>query len=480
MTWVFIVYLGALIGLALWSRRETRTVEGYFLAGRKLPPWVVAFSANATGESGWLLLGLTGMGYAVGVQAFWIAAGEVLGVALAWGLLSRRLKRLADETDSITVPDVLEAGLQDPKQILRKLSLAIILIMVTFYVAAQMVATGKALDGFTDLSYSSGLLLGAGVIIAYTLIGGFKAVAWSDLLQGLLMLAGLIVLPSVAIDAAGGFSQVVDELGQQDPGLLSPWGPEGESPLALIAILSFLAIGIPFVGAPQLMVRFMSARSEASLGPAMAISVVVIALFDIGAVLTGMAGRVLLPGLEDPEAILPALSNLLLHPALAGVMMIVVLAAIMSTVDSLLILASSAVVRDYLQKIRGSTLENRSLVKIGKWVTLAIGLIGAAFGLNQTPLIFWFVLFAWSGLGAAFGPPLLCLLWFPMTTYKGAAAGMLAGFATTVLWVVFFKAASGNLLEIIPGFAVGLAVTLGVSRATSASHSRRSGPAGDT
>jgi len=467
MTTVFVLYLLALLALALWSRRETHTVQGYYLAGKKLPPWVVAFSANATGESGWLLLGLTGMGYAVGVQAFWVAAGEVLGVSLAWILMSRRLKRLSDETDSITLPDVLEAGLQDPHHLLRKISLAIILIMVTFYVAAQMVATGKAFEGFTELSYSGGVLLGAGVIIAYTLVGGFKAVAWSDLLQGLLMLAGLIVLPWVAIQAAGGLSAVLTDLGQQDPGLLSVWGPDGRSAVSLIAIISFLAIGIPFMGVPQLMVRFMSARSEESLVPAMTISVFVIALFDVGAVLTGMAGRALLPGLEDAETILPVLSTTLLHPILAGVMMIVVLAAIMSTVDSLLILASSAVVRDYFQKLRGSTLHNQALVRLGQWVTLIIGLIGVAFALNQTPVIFWFVLFAWSGLGAAFGPPLLCLLWFPGTNFKGAAAGMVGGFLTTVIWVLVFKEMSNDLLEIIPGFLVGLALTLGVSRATS-------------
>ena len=466
MTLVFLVYLVALMALALWSRKETQTLQGFFLAGKKLPPWVVAFSANATGESGWLLLGLTGMGYAVGAQALWVAAGEVLGVALAWGVMSRRLKRRADQTDSITLPDVLEASVHDPRQILRKISLAIILIMVTFYVAAQMVATGKAFDGFTDLSYTQGLLLGSAVIILYTLVGGFKAVAWSDLLQGLLMLAGLIVLPIVAIQAAGGVPAMLSTLGQQDPGLLSAWGPEGRSAASGIAILSFLAIGIPFMGVPQLMVRFMSARSEKSLAPAMTISVAVIALFDIGAVLTGMAGRALLPGLEDPETILPVLASTLLHPILAAVMMIVVLAAIMSTVDSLLILASSAVVRDYLQKIRGSTLQAEALVRLGKWVTLVIGGIGVAFALNQTPVIFWFVLFAWSGLGAAFGPPLLCLLWVPGTNLKGATSGMVGGFLTTVLWVLIFKEQTHDLLEIIPGFLVGLALTLGVSRAT--------------
>ncbi len=180
-----------------------------------------------------------------------------------------------------------------------------------------------------------------------------------------------------------------------------------------MGIFSFLAVGLPFMGVPQLMVRFMSARSEKSLVPAMTISITVILLFDLGAVLTGMAGRALMPGLGDPEQILPLLSNSLLPPVWAGVMMVVVLAAIMSTVDSLLILASSAVVRDYWQQIRGTTLSDHALANRGKLVTLVIGLIGIGFALHQTPLIFWFVLFAWSGLGAAFGPVLLCALWYP-------------------------------------------------------------------
>jgi SSS family transporter len=336
--------------------------------------------------------------------------------------------------------------------------------MVGAYVAAQMVATGKAFDGFTELNYAQGVLLGATVIIGYTLVGGYKAVAWTDLVQGLLMLAGLILLPAVAIHAAGGWDAVTDALTIQDPGLLSPWGPEGRSVTALVGILSFLAIGLPFMGVPQLMVRFMSARSEESLVPAMAISITVILLFDLGAVLTGMAGRALFPGLEDPEGILPLLSTELLPPVLGGIMMVVVLAAIMSTVDSLLILASSAVVRDYWQQMRGAALDDRAFAARGKIVTLVIGLIGVAFALHQTPLIFWFVLFAWSGLGAAFGPVLLCALWYPKTTLRGAIAGMLGGFVTTVAWVLWLKPLAWDLLEVIPGFAVGLALTVFFSR----------------
>ncbi|MDH3923461.1 MAG: sodium/proline symporter [Xanthomonadales bacterium] len=466
ITVIFVLYLVVLAGLALWSRSETHSMSGYFIAGKKLPPWVVAFSTNATGESGWLLLGLTGMGYAVGAQAFWVVAGEVIGIALAWAMLSRRIKRLADETDSITVPDVLAARFNDRAHVLRKISLLIILVMVGAYVAAQMVATGKAFDGFTDLDYSTGVLVGAAVIILYTLVGGYKAVAWTDLVQGVLMLAGLIIVPLIAIDAAGGWAMVVDNLASQDPGLLTAWGPAGKSTAALIGILSFLAVGLPFMGVPQLMVRFMSARSEQSLVPAMAISVVVILLFDVGAVLTGMAGRALFPGLDDPESILPVISTTLLHPVLGGIMMVVVLAAIMSTVDSLLILASSAVVRDYWQQILGSKLSDRALAHRGKLLTVVIGIIGIVFALHQTPVIFWFVLFAWSGLGAAFGPVLLCALWYPGTNLQGAIAGMLGGFLTTVAWVLWLKPHFYELLEVIPGFIVGLALTVIISKVT--------------
>lgn len=371
------------------------------------------------------------------------------------------------------MPDVLAARFDDRAHVLRRLSVLIILGMVGAYVAAQMVATGKAFDGFTALSYPQGVLLGATVIILYTLVGGYKAVAWTDLVQGVLMLLGLILLPIVAIRAAGGWSAVSNGLVLQDPGLLSLWGPEGASVSALVGVFSFLAIGLPFMGVPQLMVRFMSARSEQSLVPAMIISVTVILLFDVGAVLTGMAGRALFPGLEDPEGILPLLSTELLPPLAGGIMMVVVLAAIMSTVDSLLILASSAVVRDWWQQMRGAALDDRAFAARGKVVTLVIGLIGIAFALHQTPLVFWFVLFAWSGLGAAFGPVLLCALWYPRTTLAGAVAGMLGGFLTTVAWVLWLKPLAWDLLEVIPGFGVGLLLTVAVShRRPAASKSR--------
>ncbi len=463
---VLVAYLLVLIALAVWSRRETDSLSGFFLAGKKLPYWVVAFSTNATGESGWLLLGLTGMGYAVGAQAYWVVVGEVIGIALSWTLISRRLKRLSDETDSITLPDVIAARFNDSKHILRSIAVVIILTMVCAYVTAQMVASGKALSSFVGMDYTSAVIVGAIIIIAYTFVGGYKAVAYTDVVQGVLMLGGLIIVPAVAVSAAGGWQSVTSNLAAQDPGLLSMWNITDSGFPGWIALVSFLAIGLPFLGVPQLMVRFMSARDEDELKKARILSVIVILLFDVGAVTAGMAGRALFPGLDDAETIFPLLSTELFPPLITGVMMVVVLSAIMSTVDSLLLLASSAVVRDTLQKIVGSSRSDKTLAGYGKIVTILIGVIGVVFAIGEVKFIFWFVLFAWSGLGAAFGPVIICMLYYKRTTLPGVAAGMLGGFLTSVIWVLVFKADTYELYEMIPGFIVGMTLTLLVSRIT--------------
>jgi Na+/proline symporter len=257
---VFVLYLLVLVVLAVWSRRETGTLAGFFLAGRRLPAWVIAFSANATGESGWLLLGLTGMGYAVGAQAFWVVFGEVIGIALSWGVVARRLKRSSDEVGAITLIDVLVARFGDTRHVLRGVSVVVILTMVTAYVAAQMVASGKAFGTFMGMGHTTAVLLGAATTMAYTFVGGYKAVAYTDVVQGVMMLLGLIVMPFAAIRSAGGWDAVRSKLGTVDPELLKLIGG-GEHGVAMcVAIASFLAIGLPFLGVPQMMVRFMSAQ----------------------------------------------------------------------------------------------------------------------------------------------------------------------------------------------------------------------------
>lgn len=464
---VVVVYLLLLVGLAIWSRAESQSLQGYYLAGKKLPYWVVAFSTNATGESGWLLLGLTGMGYAVGAKAYWVVVGEVLGVALSWIYVSRRLKRMSDDADSITVPDVLSARFAEQKNIIRSIAVVIILSMVIVYIAAQMIATGKAVESFTDFGFKEGVFVGAAIIIGYTFVGGYKAVSYTDVLQGVLMLLGLIIVPLAAIIAAGGWGAITANIATQDPALLDFFAFTGDGLAGWIGAISFLAIGLPFLGVPQLLVRYMSCRDDNELKKARWVSIVVMTFFGVGAVTAGIAGRALFPGLEDSETIFPVLSSAFFPPLVTGVLMVIVLSAIMSTADSLLLLASSAVVRDTMQKLLGSQRSDHQLAVIGKFTTLLIGVLGVFLVFQVAEeTIFDLVLVAWSGLGCAFGPVVLCLLYYKKTTGWGVAAGMLAGFLTSSIWVVFIKANTYGLYEAIPGFSAGALATLLVSYLT--------------
>jgi sodium/proline symporter len=464
---VLIAYLGVLAALAVWSSRETHTLSGYYLAGKKLPYWVVAFSTNATGESGWLLLGLSGMGYAVGVQAYWVVVGEVLGIAASWWIIARRLKKFGDASDAITVPDILAAKFAEKAKLIRAIAVVIILVMVTAYVTAQMVATGKAFSSFLGMEYATGVIVGSIFIIGYTFVGGYKAVSYTDVVQGVLMLVGLIVVPAAAIIASGGWGEVQSNLMLQDPALVDLFAVSDGGKPVLIAIASFIAIGLPFLGVPQLLIRYMSARDDGEIKKARIVSVSVLLIFTTGAVTAGVAGRALFPGLEDAETIFPVLSNNLFPEIISGMLLVVVLSAIMSTVDSLLLLASSAVVRDTYQKIIGTEKSEATLSNYGKIVTVIIGAIAVVMGIQEPRVIFDFVLASWSGLGSAFGPVVIAILYYQRTTWEGVVAGMLGGFIASVAWLAWFKADFYGLYEAIPGFTVGLLLTFGVSWLTS-------------
>ena len=464
---VLIVYLGILAALAIWSRRETHTLSGYYLAGKKLPFWVVAFSTNATGESGWLLLGLSGMGYAVGVQAYWVVVGEILGIAASWWIIARRLKKFGDETDAITVPDVLAAKFVDKWHLIRGIAVVIILVMVTAYVTAQMVASGKAFQSFLGMDYSTGVIVGSIFIIGYTFVGGYKAVSYTDVVQGVLMLIGLIAVPVAAVAYAGGWGEVQSNLMLQDPALIDMFAVSDGGKPVMIAIASFIAIGLPFLGVPQLLIRFMSARDDREIKRARIVSVSVLLIFTVGAVTAGVAGRALFPGLDDPETIFPVLSNNLFPPIIAGMLLVVVLSAIMSTVDSLLLLASSSVVRDSYQKIIGTDKSEETLSNYGKIVTVIIGAIAVVLGIQEPRVIFDFVLASWSGLGSAFGPVVIGILYYKRITWEGVISGMLGGFIASVVWLMWFKDDFYGLYEAIPGFTAGLLLTYGVSALTS-------------
>ena len=449
---VVIGYLAVLVGIGVWSRSASRDISGYYVGHKQLPSWVIAFSSNTTGESAWLLLGLTGMGYLVGVHAFWVVLGEVMGVTLAWRFVAIPFKEATDRYDAITVPDYLEARFRDTRHIFRIVGMVIIVTMVTAYTSAQLTASGKAFSSFLGTSYQVGVLLGAAVILFYTTVGGFKAVAYSDVLQGVLMFTGLLVMPIVGIVAVGGWIPLMNQLRQLDPALVTPMGSAGFSLTGVLSAASFVGIGLAFLGAPQLLTRFISAKDKKAIVDGGLIAVICIIVFDVGAVMTGMAGRALFDGLADQETIFPTMSAGLFPSVFTGLFLVMVLAAIMSTVDSVLILASSAVVRDVIQKTLNSPASESLLTFYGKVTTVIIGLIALFFAFGEARVLFWFVLFAWSGLGAAFTPVVLASLFWKGTTREGAIAGMVVGFLVTVIWVVAFKADFYDLYEMIPGF----------------------------
>ncbi|EED36824.1 sodium/proline symporter [Luminiphilus syltensis NOR5-1B] len=463
---VLLVYLGFMLAIGVWARRSHDSAAGYFLAGRKLPYWIVAFSMNATGESAWLLLGLSGVAYLTGLQALWVVAGETIGVALAWLLVARRLNEQSRENNTITVPDFLSTRFPAQGAPIRYVSVAIILVMACAYIAAQMLATGKAFNVFLGWNYSTGVWVGGLVTVAYTAFGGFKAVAYTDAVQALLMLFALVAIPVVGIAAIGGPTELWHGLQAIDPRLLIPWSVGEGKLVAVVAIASALAVGLPFLGVPQLLVRFMATRDTRDVPRAAAVSIVVIILFDVGAVATGLVGRILFPSLGDAEQVMPVLAQELFSPIVTGVLVVAVLSAVMSTVSSLLNLASSALVHDIYRKVSQRSGSSRREAIIGQWVTLALGIAGCLVALVQDGFIFSLVLFAWSGLGAAFGPVMLCTLRWSGTTGRGVIAGMIAGFFTSVTWALLAKSATFGLYEMIPASVASLLATVLVSRAT--------------
>ena len=463
---VLVVYLAVLLRIGWWGRTASHEVSGYYVAGKRLPSWVIAFSSNATGESAWLLLALTGMGYLAGAHAFWVIPGELGGVALSWMLVARPFKAYTDRYDAVTVSDFLENRFRDSAHVLRLVSAVIIFSMATVYVAAQLTASGRAFESFLGTTYESGVIIGAAIVLYYTTVGGFKAVAYSDVVQGVLMVACLILLPTVGIVAAGGWAGMTATLAQADPAFLRPMGAHGLTAPGIASAVGFVAIGFAFLGSPHLLTRFIAARHQDDIVVAGPIAVLCMTVFIVGAILTGIAGRALFPGLEDPETIYPLMGSELFPAFFTGIFLVIVLAAIMSTVDSLLLLASSAVVRDVIQKVFRPSWSELLYSRAGKLTTVVIGAGALALALPEVRAIFWFVLFAWSGLASAFTPVVLCSLFWRRTTRAGAIAGMISGFAGAVGWVLLFKDHFYDLYEMIPGFALGFAATVGVSLLT--------------
>lgn len=428
-----------------------RNIRDYYAGGKNLGFFSVAFSARATGESSWLLLGLTGTGFAVGAQGFWIVLGELIGVGGAWLLLARRFKRLTDKYDSLTIPDYLESRFRDKTHWLRLIAAGSLVVFVPIYAAANIFATGKSFNAFLDMNHFLGATIGFAVVLLYITKGGFVAVVWSDVFQGTLMVLGLVALPLAGVLELGGVTNVLDSLRDTAPNHLSITAGNGFTPLTVATIIGFAAIGIGFLGSPQVFVRFISLRSEDELRKGAAVAILWTILADSGAVLVGMAGRALydldtIGG--DSDNILPFMSDTLFPAFISGIFIAIVLSAIMSTIDSLLIVASSSAVRDYWQKVRHPEMSDERLMKTSQLLTLVLALIAFAVGIgillyDKENGVFWIIIFGWSGIAATFCPTIILSLFWTKLTARGAKAAMLAGFVS----VPFFKFAAPPLLE---------------------------------
>ncbi len=427
-----------------------RTISDYFAGGKRLGFMSVAFSARATGESAWLLLGLTGIGFSLGVAGFWVVLGELIGVGGGWLLLARRFKRLTDKYDALTIPDYFEARFRDSGHGLRLIAAGALLVFVPIYAGSQVFTTGKAFNAFLGWDHFLGAVVGFLVVLMYITKGGFIAVVWSDVFQGLLMLAGLVILPVVGLLEMGGVTNIYDTLMAANPASLSLTHGDGWSPLVITQIIGFMAIGLGFLGSPQVFVRFISLKGEGELRKGAAVALLWTLLGDSGAVLVGIVGRSLYDYSQiggDQDNILPFMSQQLLPAFGSGLFIAMVLAAIMSTIDSLLIVASSAAVRDYWQKTRHPEMGDDTLMKLSQRLTITLALVSLAIGIgillyNKEQGVFWIIIFGWSGIAATFCPTLILSLFWSRMTALGAKCAMVAGF----LSVPIFKFAMPHAL----------------------------------
>jgi len=443
------IYVAILFLIGIFASRRVSSLSDFYLGGKRLGYWAVAFSARATGESGWLLIGLTGMGALSGISAYWVVVGEVLGVAVSWWFMAKKFKRKSDTYGSITIPDYLESHFKSTKKTIRILSATILSVFVIIYVSSQIDVTGKAFESMMGLDYFTGAIIGFLIVLSYIFIGGFVAAVWSDMFQGILMFLGLVLLPIVVIFSMNGTPGVFQSLNEIDPALTNVFGTSDDVWMNIATMLGFALIGLGFLGSPQVYVRFMSIRDESEIDKGKWVAIIFTLFTDAAAVTIGILGRIFFtqPG-QDPQAVLGVgaenvlsmLTEQFLPYVLVAIYVAIVLSAIMSTIDSLLVIASSAITRDFYQKIFKPNLGEKEMVKISRWVTLIMSVIALIIAMviakiSPDRTVFWMVIFGWSGIAATFCPVIILSLFWNGLTEKGAIASMISGF----LCVPFFK-----------------------------------------
>jgi sodium/proline symporter len=446
----FLIYFVILLGIGLYFYRSSVSIEDYLLGGRGMGAWVTALSAQASDMSGWLLMGLPGAIYLGGMGNVWIAIGLLIGTVLNWKLVSARLRIYTQKTNTITLPCFFEARFGDPTGLLRVVSAIIILIFFTIYASAQLVATGKLFESTFSVSYATAVLMGGVVIIAYTFLGGFLAVCWTDLFQGTLMVLALVIVPLLAYIDVGGMSTISKAMVSKGTQInLIP-----QSGIAGLAVVSATAWGLGYFGQPHILTRFMSVKSVRKLSRSMAIAIIWVFLSLSGAVIIGFIGIGMFENLNiaegEHEKVFIYMIRKAIHPWLAGIMLAAILSAIMSTIDSQLLVCSSALTEDFYQKAIRKKAGEREVVLVGRIFVVIISAIALILALRPDETILGIVAYAWGGFGAAFGPLVLFALFSRKTSWQSALAGMVTGTIVLVVW----KQIGFNqyMYEIVPGF----------------------------
>ncbi len=433
-----LLYLALMLTVGLIAYRYMKTLDDFVLGGRRLGPWVSAISERASGESAWFLLGLPGAAYGLGFTEYWSVIGIAAGILTSWTFIAIPLRRQTARLGAITLPDYFELRFGDRSRLLRVVSMVVILFFYTAYVAAQLHGAGKILNATFGIEPLHGILIGTTVVVFYTLMGGFLAVAWTDVIQGLLMSFVAVVLPLVGLFKLGGPGALVEKLAAAGPGYLSMSGGKVGHAFLFGAVVGGLSWGFGYLGQPHLLTRYMAIRRTSELRQGGLIAMGWTLLSYWGAPLIGVIGLAILgSGLEDAEQVMPLLAKALLPGWIAGLMIAGATAAMMSTADSQLLVATSALIEDiYVRLIRPRTTPSR-LVLLSRVATVLIATVAfllALAALRGSELIDAMVAYAWTGLGASFGPSLVLSLWWRRTTRTGALAGMLGGMIATVIW----------------------------------------------
>lgn len=466
--WSFIGYLVLIIFIGIYAARfSSRGISNFFIGGRKMSMLVVALSAVVSGRSAWLLLGVTGMSFTMGFSALWAVLGYTVVEFFLFFFYAPRLRRFSEKHDCITLPDFFAERFGDADGKLRSVVVMIIIIFMIAYVSAQFVAGGKAFHSSFNLTETQGILLTTVIVLFYTMVGGFLAVSLTDTIQGIFMIIALLVLPVIAILGIGGFGSFFEQSSVLSDGhFFNPMA------LSVGALIGFLGIGLGSPGNPHIIARYMSIKDPAKLRVVAMVGTSANVLMGFGAVITGMVGRLyfsdvsVLPG-SDAENLYPLLAGSVLHPIMFGIVIASIFAAIMSTADSQLLVAASAVVRDIYEKLicKNREVSQNRLVLLSRVVVVVLVIIALLLGLIAEQLVFWLVLFAWAGLGAAFGPTSILAIFWKGATRAGIIAGMLTGAITVIVWSRV-PVLAGFLYELIPGFIAALLVTVIVSKLT--------------